>query len=77
MGHIEGSSLPVGGEGTHCVVSGHRGLPSAKLFTDLDRLEMGDTFQITVLNQTLTYQVDQIKVVRPNEVDDVQIIPVK
>ena len=73
-GHLEGTSFPVGGESTHCILSAHRGLPHAKLFTDLDKMELGDTFQITVLNQTLTYQVDQIKVVRPNEVDDVQII---
>ena len=74
VGHLEGSSLPVGGESTHCVMSAHRGLPSAKLFTDLDRLEPGDTFQITVLDQVLTYQVDQIKVVRPEEINDVQIV---
>ncbi len=73
-GHLEGTSLPVGGESTHCVLSAHRGLPHAKLFTDLDKMELGDTFQITVLNQTITYQVDQIKVVRPNELDDVQIV---
>lgn len=71
-GHLEGTSLPVGGEGTHCVLSAHRGLPHAKLFTELDKMELGDTFQLTVLNQTLTYQVDQIKVVRPDEVEDVQ-----
>ena len=74
VGHLEGSSLPVGGENTHCVMSAHRGLPSAKLFTDLDRLEKGDTFQIIVLDQVLTYQVDQIKVVRPEEINDVQIV---
>ena len=74
-GHLEGTSLPVGGENTHCVLSAHRGLPHAKLFTDLDKMEIGDTFQITVLSQTITYQVDQIKVVRPNELDDVRIIP--
>ena len=74
-GHLEGTSLPVGGESTHCVLSAHRGLPHAKLFTDLDKMELGDTFQITVLNQTFTYQVDQIKVVRPNEVSDIQIVP--
>ena len=73
-GHLEGTSLPVGGESTHCVLSAHRGLPHAKLFTDLDKMELGDTFQITVLNQTLTYQVDQIKVVRPDEIDDIQIV---
>lgn len=74
VGHLEGSSLPVGGESTHSVMSAHRGLPSAKLFTDLDRLEPGDTFQITVLDQVLTYQVDQIKVITPREIDDLQIV---
>ena len=74
VGHLEGSSLPVGGESTHSVMSAHRGLPSAKLFTDLDRLEMGDTFQITVLDQVLTYQVDKVKVVSPREIDDLQIV---
>ena len=73
-GHLEGTSLPVGGENTHCVLSAHRGLPHAKLFTDLDKLELGDTFQLTVLNRTLTYQVDQIKVVLPDEIGDVQIV---
>lgn len=73
-GHLEGTSLPVGGENTHCVLSAHRGLPHAKLFTDLDKLELGDTFQLTVLDRTLTYQVDQIKVVRPDEIDDVQVV---
>ena len=75
VGHLEGSSLPVGGENTHCVMSAHRGLPSAKLFTDLDRMEKGDTFQIVVLDQVLTYQVDQIKVIEPNDISDLQIIP--
>ena len=74
VGHLEGSSLPVGGESTHSVMSAHRGLPSAKLFTDLDRLEMGDTFQIAVLDQVLTYQVDQVKVITPREIDDLQIV---
>ena len=73
-GHMEGTSLPVGGESTHCVLSAHRGLPHARLFTDLDKMEVGDVFTITVLNRTLTYQVDQIKVVRPTEVEDVQIV---
>ena len=72
-GHLEGTSLPVGGESTQCVLSAHRGLPHAKLFTDLDKMELGDTFILTVLDRTLTYQVDQIKVVRPDEIDDVQI----
>ena len=74
VGHLEGSSLPVGGESTHSVMSAHRGLPSAKLFTDLDRVELGDTFQITVLDQILTYQVDQIKIIFPNEIEDLQIV---
>ena len=74
VGHLEGSSLPVGGASTHSVLSAHRGLPSAKLFTDLDRLEMGDTFQITILDQVLTYQVDQIKTITPKEVDDLTIV---
>ena len=73
-GHLEGTSFPVGGENTHCVLSAHRGLPHAKLFTELDKMEVGDTFTITVLNRTVTYQVDQIKVVLPNETNDVQIV---
>ncbi len=74
VGHLEGSSLPVGGENTHSVMSAHRGLPSAKLFTDLDRMEIGDTFQIVVLDQVLTYQVDLIKVIEPTDISDLQII---
>ena len=74
VGHLEGSSLPVGGESTHCVMSAHRGLPSAKLFTDLDRLEMGDTFQVIILDQVLTYLVDQVKVITPRQIDDLQIV---
>ena len=77
IGHIEGSSLPVGGIGTHCVVSGHRGLPSAKLFTDLDKLQEGDIAQITVLDEMLTYEVDQIRIVMPNELEDLAIDPKK
>ncbi len=73
VGHIEGSSLPVGGSGTHCVLSGHRGLPSARLFTDLDKMVVGDTFLIRVLDETLTYEVDQIRIVLPAEVDDLEI----
>ena len=73
IGHLEGSSFPIGGNGTHAVISGHRGLPYAKLFTDLDRLEKGDIFTITVLGQELTYMVDQIKTVKPNETDDLKI----
>ena len=74
VGHLEGSSLPVGGPNTHCVLSAHRGLPSAKLFTDLDRLEKGDTFRIVILDQVLTYQVDYIKVIEPTDISDLQII---
>ena len=73
VGHLEGSSLPVGGTGTHCVLSGHRGLPSARLFTDLDEMEVGDTFTITVLDRVLTYEVDQIKVVLPEETSELTI----
>lgn len=73
VGHLEGSSLPVGGAGTHCVLSGHRGLPSAKLFTDLDQLAEGDTFVLYVLDETLTYQVDQIRIVEPQELSDLAI----
>lgn len=72
-GHIEGSSLPVGGAGTHSVISAHRGLPSAKLFTDLDKLEIGDTFRITVLDRTMVYEVDLIKTVLPSDVGDLAI----
>ena len=71
-GHLEGSSLPVGGAGTHAVISAHRGLPSAKLFTNLDQLEVGDTFTITVLDRVLTYEVDQISIVLPTETDLLQ-----
>ncbi len=77
VGHIEGSSLPVGGKGTHCVISGHRGLPSAKLFTDIDQLKEGDTFQLQVLNRTLTYEVDQIRIVLPDQLEDLAIDPDK
>ena len=69
VGHLEWSSLPVGGEGTHCVLSGHRGLPSAKLFTNLDQLVEGDTFVLRVLDEVLTYQVDQILIVEPDDTD--------
>lgn len=72
-GHLEGSSLPVGGENTHTVLSSHRGLVSAKLFTDLDQLQSGDIFTVTVLNQTLTYEVDQILIVLPTELDELTI----
>ena len=74
VGHIPGSSLPVGGKGSHCVLSGHRGLPSAKLFTDLDQMEVGDTFMLRVLDETLTYEVDQILIVLPNEMSDLEFV---
>lgn len=73
VGHIEGTSLPVGGESSHCVVSGHRGLPSARIFTDLDKLVEGDTFLIHTLDATLTYEVDQIRIVEPTDLSDLQI----
>ena len=73
IGHMEGTSLPVGGAGTHCVLSGHRGLPSARLFTDLDKLAEGDTFLLRVLDETLTYEVDQILIILPHELDALEI----
>lgn len=73
IGHLEGTSLPVGGPSTHCSVSGHRGLPSARLFTDLDKMVEGDTYTLTVLNRTTTYQVDQIRVVEPTDLSSLQI----
>ena len=75
IGHIEGSSLPTGGAGTHCVVSGHRGLPSAKLFTNLDQMAEGDRFMLHVLDEVLTYEVDQILIVLPEEVEALEIDP--
>lgn len=74
VGHLEGSSFPVGGKNTHCVLSAHRGLPSAKLFTNLDHLELGDTFEISVLDRKYTYQVDQIKTVGPKDTKDITIV---
>ena len=74
IGHLEGSSLPVGGKSTHCVLSGHRGLPSARLFTDLDQMEEGDIFILNVLGRKLAYEVDQIKVVLPEEMSDLEVI---
>lgn len=73
VGHLEGTSLPVGGLGTHSVLSAHRGLPSSKLFTDLDKLEVGDTFKITVLNKVLVYKVDKISIVKPTDVSNLKI----
>ena len=74
-GHVEGSSLPTGGEGTHCVICAHSGLSGASLFTDLDRLEPGDTFSLTILDRVLTYQVDQIQTVEPRDTGSLTVIP--
>ena len=74
VGHLEWTSLPVGGESTHCVVSGHRGLPSAKLFTDLDQMQVGDTFIFRILDEVLTYEVDQIRIVEPSDTSELSII---
>ena len=73
VGHLDWSSLPVGGESTHCVLSGHRGLPSAKLFTNLDKLTEGDIFLLRVLDEVLTYEVDQILIVEPQETGTLRI----
>lgn len=75
VGHMEGSSIPIGGEGTHSVLSAHRGLPSAKLFTNLDKLVIGDIFTIKILDRTLTYQVDQVLIVLPDEIDELYVKP--
>lgn len=75
VGHLQGSTLPVGGTDTHAVISAHRGLPSAKLFSDLDDLTEGDTFTITVLNEVFTYEVDKILIVKPEDIDDLAVIP--
>lgn len=72
-GHLAGTSLPVGGKSSHCAISGHRGLPSARLFTDLDKMNKDDVFMIHVLNKTLTYQVDQIRIVLPDDLSDLKI----
>ena len=77
VGHLDWTSLPAGGESTHCVLSGHRGLPSAKLFTNLDQLVEGDTFVIRVLDEVLTYEVDRILIVEPDDVSALQIEPGK
>lgn len=74
IGHLNWSSLPIGGESTHCVLSGHRGLPSAKLFTDLNKLIEGDVFSIHVLDKVFTYEVDQILIVEPYETNDLKIV---
>ncbi|GFI04595.1 class C sortase [Lachnospiraceae bacterium 64-25] len=75
VGHLEQSSYPIGGENTHSVLTGHRGLPSAVLFTDLDKLEVGDLFYLHVLDEILAYRVDQVKIVLPEEIDDLKIVP--
>ena len=75
IGHIAGTSFPIGGEGTHAAVSGHRGLPSARLFTDIDKLQAGDKFLLQMLDRTLTYEVDQIRIVLPQELQDLEIDP--
>ena len=75
VGHLEGTSLPIGGESTHTVLSGHTGLPEAEIFTKLESVKEGDIFLIHVLNETLAYKVDQIKVVKPSETDDLKIVP--
>jgi sortase A len=75
VGHIAGSSLPVGGESTHCALSGHTGLPSAKLLTDMDQLEVGDMFYMHILGNVLAYQVDQILIVEPDDVEPLAIVP--
>lgn len=74
IGHLQNTSLPVGGEGTHAVLSGHRGLPEAKLFTDLDQMEIGDRFYIEILGQTLAYEVDQIRVVEPSQTEELRLV---
>ena len=74
IGHLESTSLPVGGENTHVQISGHRGLPSARLFTDLDKIREGDTWTLTILNETLTYECDQIRIVEPEDMSELQLI---
>lgn len=73
VGHLEGTSLPIGGPSTHSVLSAHRGLPSAKLFTNLDKLEIGDTFKIAILDEVLNYQIDKIMIVKPNNRNNIKI----
>ena len=75
IGHLEQTSLPVGGPGSHCVLSGHRGLPSAKLFSDLDRLVEGDVFTLSILNETYSYEVDRISIVVPEDLSEIKIVP--
>jgi len=76
-GHLQGTSLPVGGKDTHSVISAHRGLPSAKLFSELDKLVIGDTFTITILDEVLTYQVDNISIVEPHDINKLLVVPNK
>ena len=73
IGHLEQTSLPVGGKGSHCVISGHRGLPSSRLFTDIDKIKEGDTWTITVLNETLTYECDRVRIVLPEDLSELKI----
>ncbi len=73
IGHLEWSSLPTGGENTHCVLSGHRGLPSARLFSDLDKIVEGDTFMLRILDEVLTYEVDKISIVEPHETEELKL----
>lgn len=75
VGHLEGTSLPVGGNNTHTVITAHRGLPTARLFTDLDKLQIGDKFYIYNIGETLAYQVDQILIIEPSEFDDLLVVP--
>ena len=75
IGHVDWTALPIGGEGTHCVVSGHRGLPSARLFTDIDKMVVGDIFTINILGETLTYEVDQINIVLPEDIHFLTPVP--
>lgn len=77
VGHLPGTSMPIGGTSTHSVLSGHTGLPSSRLFTDLYEIEIGDTFTVTVANRTITYEIDQIKIVEPEQTEDLQIVPGK
>ena len=74
IGHLEATSLPVGGENTHVQISGHRGLPSARLFTDIDKMREGDTWKLNVLNETLTHECDQIRIVEPEDLSELQIV---
>ena len=75
VGHLEGSSYPLGGESTHSVLTGHRGLAEAVLFTDLDKMQEGDCFYLHIMDEVLAYQVDQVKVVEPDRTEDLEIIP--